>query len=91
MSEVNDTVNIIGIDSVVVVLQWSSQDGVSYNINIIPQVNATFIGRAKIQMLVYYNIIYNVSITATLCGLNTVTSIVTLNYGMFIAVRCFVS
>ena len=32
-------------------------------------------------MLVSYNTVYNVSITATLCGQNGATTIVILNYG----------
>ena len=73
-----------GTDNVLVVIQWSHQSIVSYNVNTIPQVlNATFIERTRIQMLVFYNTLYNVSITATLCGQNNATTIVMLNYGRF--------
>ena len=68
-------------DSVIVILQWTYQNGVSYNVNTIPQINATLIEETSVQMLICYNTAYNVSITATLCGQNSVTTIVPLNYG----------
>ena len=68
-------------DSIKVILQWTYQNGVSYNVNIIPLVNTTFIDRTSVQVLICYNTAYNVSIMAILCGQNSVTTIVTLNYG----------
>ena len=35
-------------------------------------------------MIVFYNIVYNVTITATLCGRNRITTTIMLNYGKFV-------
>ena len=83
--EVDDAkVLLFGMDSALVTVQWSYQDGISYDVDTIPQINTTFIERTRIQMLICYNTVYNVSITATLCGQNGVTTTVMLNYGKLI-------
>ena len=65
---------------VTLTLQWSTINGVTYAINIDPQVAVNYTGRNTAQLRVFYNIIYNISIMASLCGTNRTTFCV-IKYG----------
>ena len=66
-------------------MEWTSQnnDPVFYSVNVFPQAifeyNASgLIGR--LQMELFYNTLYNVSITVSLCGINS-SYFIDLHYG----------
>ena len=63
-----------GTDSVAVVLEWTwaHENGLSYIVETVPQVNITFQGTVSFQLQVLYNIVYNVSIKSSLCGQTSV-------------------
>ena len=63
----------VEVNYVTMTLQWSILNGVSYVINIYPQVAVNYTGRNTAQLIVFYNIIYNISIMASLCGTNRTT------------------
>ena len=55
-------------DNILVVLDWTSENGVSYNVTAIPHVAVVFNASTSVQLALHYNTQYNVSILATLCG-----------------------
>ena len=58
-------------DRAIVALEWTPEQNVLYNISGIPQTSVSFTGNASVQLTVFYNILYNVSVVATRCGQNT--------------------
>ena len=60
-------------DNVLVMLDWTPEDGVSYNITTIPPVAVIFNASTSVQLTFCYNVQYNVSILATLCEQNNAT------------------
>lgn len=62
---------------------WNPEVGVFYNItDIYPnEVTVTESDRNATKVTLLYNVQYNVSISATLCGLKQVTSMEQLHYG----------
>ena len=92
MIVVTTTVNIteeVEANSVTVILQWSTKNGVSYIVNINPQVALNHMGRNIAQLIVSYNIKYNISIMASLCGTNRTTFIV-VKYGKLLYLACII-
>ena len=80
---VTSTVNIsewFEANSITMTLEWSNINGVTYVINVDPQVAVNYTERNSAILTVSYNINYNVSIVASLCGTNATTYSV-LNYG----------
>ena len=67
-------------NSVTVTLEWTTKHGVTYNVNVDPQVTVNHTGRNSAQLVVPFNTKYNVSIVASLCGTNR-TTFNLLNYG----------
>ena len=56
-------------NNVTVMLEWAEEEGMTYNVNIIPQVPITYTGNTSIQLTLSYNTTHNVSVRATLpCG-----------------------
>ena len=54
-----------GKDGAIVTLEWAEENSLySYNFNISPQLNVTFIERVRVQLKVPYNSLYNVSVAA---------------------------
>ena len=53
---------------VVTVIEWDSENGVSYNISTFPKVLTTFIGEMAAQLIIPYNIHITVNVSATLSG-----------------------
>ena len=76
-------------NAVTLVLEWtqpreSSLLSYSYDVSAVPdlQLDITFIGSTSVQLTVPYNMLFNVSVTVSesLCGLNHVTTEITLLY-----------
>ena len=54
-------------ENIMVIMDWT-QEGVSYNITIIPMVPIASTGRTSVQLTLSYNVEYNVSLEAiTVC------------------------
>ena len=74
-------------DNVTVVLEWPNEGGgVAYSATVTPESplmaeTLTRNGTQGIKLVLLYNRRYNVSTVATLCGVNSTTSITELNYG----------
>ena len=62
-----------GADNVTVILEWTKQQHISYNITIMPNAvvqESSENTRLRAQLTVAYNIMYSVKFEATLCGQN---------------------
>ena len=77
--EVNITSNLSS-DSVTVNLDWTEEDGVSYNVSVTPPLMIRQVCSNCVELTVPYNIVYNVSVLSTLCGRNTAATVVELIY-----------
>jgi hypothetical protein len=79
---VNSSVIEYRILDVIVLLQWTPQNGVIYNISTNPRVAMVdLMITPSVQFSVSYNTLYNVSIVATsICGQNRTVNI-SLHYG----------
>lgn len=66
-------------NSIIVALDWAYKNGASYNVSVDPELAINYTGRSSAQLSLSYNIQYNVSITASLCGRNS-TTFSALNY-----------
>ena len=56
-------------EHVSVTLEWTREiRSVVYKVNVKPSLNITFIESTTVQLVVPYNTVHNVSVTATLCG-----------------------
>ena len=56
-------------EHVSVTLEWTHERWpVLYEVNVKPPLNITFIESTTVQLVVPYNTVHNVSVTATLCG-----------------------
>ena len=60
-------------NSVTLCLEWSTKNGVSYNVSVDPTRFVNYTGKDSAQLTVSYNIMYNVSVVASLCGKNSAT------------------
>ena len=55
-------------DSIAVTIEWTQQEGVSYNFTISPTLPVIYTGSASIQLIASYNTEYSVSLEAsTVC------------------------
>ena len=54
-----------------VTLEWTGTNGVSYSVRVDPEVAVNYTGRNSAQITVLYDIKYNVSVIAALCGITT--------------------
>ena len=63
------------------ILNWIEQDGVSYNISVDPLAELVQLMNNTWQVIGNYNMLYNVSIEATLCDMYSKTTNITLEYG----------
>ena len=61
-------------NAITVTLEWEKEAGVTYNASIYPAAQTPLIltENARLQMTLSYNTLYSVTITATLCGQNSV-------------------
>ena len=70
-----------GNDNFTVTLEWSQFSGETYSITTTPEAEHTrFTTNTSVQLVMFYNILYNVNVTATLCGYRNTTNF-TLYYG----------
>ena len=53
---------------VAVTLEWLASNGVYYAVYVAPERAINYTGKSSAQLLLSYNIKYNVSVVATLCG-----------------------
>ena len=53
------------------ILEWDQEDRVFYDVSVVPNVTVRLNQNTSIQLTVSYNIQYNVSVVATLCGQST--------------------
>jgi hypothetical protein len=72
-----------GKDNATVILNWTQQNGALYYANIIPQVPITFVTNTSIELIVPFNVQYNLSIIGSLCDQNGTATIIDLNFGEF--------
>lgn len=78
---INST-EIFMANMVTVILEWKEEAGVSYIAEIFPatQIPLTLTENTRLQLELSYNTVYNVTITATLCGQNSVNTSISLTY-----------
>ena len=76
-----------GTNGVSTFLEWKEEPGVTYIANASPSASLTFTGNAIIQLILSYNTIYKVNITATHCGQNSINTILNLSYGEFLTIH----
>ena len=56
---------------VVVTLEWTQESSLySYSVSVVPQLEPRFNGSTRVQLIVNYDILYNVSIVTSLCRRN---------------------
>ena len=58
-------------DRAIVALEWTPDCNVLYSVSGIPQTSVSFTGNTTVQLTVFYNTMYNISVVATRCGQNT--------------------
>lgn len=63
-----------------VTLEWTCTNGVFYSVRVDPEVAVNYTGRNSVQLIVSYDIKYNVSIVASLCGI-TMTNFTIIHHG----------
>ena len=63
-----------------VTLEWTHINGVSYSISVDPMVTVNYMGRNHAKIVMMYDSKYNVSVVASLCGINR-TTFITINQG----------
>ena len=57
-------------NGIAVFLEWVHKNGVSYSVSVDPEV-AIDTGQSSAQLSLSYNLKYNISVTASLCGRNS--------------------
>ena len=67
-------------ENVTIILNWAQGDNDLYNIRVNPYLPIHFIGSTTAELILLYNVQYNVSIIAFLCEYNT-TDVIELLYG----------
>ena len=68
-------------DDVIVTVEWTPQEGVTYTTSISPLTSITITGNSSRQLIISYNTNYNFSVEAAPpCGPNP-TAVIPLNYG----------
>ena len=70
-------------NTITVTLEWEQEAGVTYNASIYPatQTPPTLTENSRFQLTLSYNTLYSVTITATLCGQNSVNTALNFSYG----------
>ena len=73
-----------GTDTVTVLLQMFQQyiaKNISYSVSVEPVASVLSFGNSTVQIIVSYNIVYNVSVVASLCGHNSSATVLELHFG----------
>ena len=60
-------------NGITVFLEWAYKKGASYSVDVDPGVAIDYTGQSSAQLSLFYNIKYNISVTASLCGRNSAT------------------
>ena len=69
-------------DDFTVILEWPHFSGETYSVVTIPEaVHTSFTTNTSVQLVMLYNIQYNVNVTATLCGYRNTTNSTMIHYG----------
>ena len=77
-------------DNVLVMLDWTPQEGVSYNVTTIPRAAIVLTANTSVQLALEYNTQYNVSILATSCEQSFATIVDhDLKFGEFMHVHAY--
>ena len=72
-----------GNDSFTVILEWPKFSCETYSVATVPEaVYTSFNMSTSVQLLMLYNIQYNVSVTATLCGQRSTANLI-IYYGIY--------
>ena len=70
-----------GNNNFTVILEWSQYSGETYSIASDPKtLHTNFTTNTSVQLVMLYNIQYNLTVTATLCGNRNAINFTTLNY-----------
>ena len=64
-----------------VTLKWTAKNGISYSINVNPETAISYTGERSAQLSILYNTKYNVSVVASLCGIDQTIYSIIINYG----------
>ena len=64
-----------------VTLEWTAKNGVSYVVSVNPETTISYTGKRSTQLIVLYNTKYNVSVVASLCGINQEVYSTIIEYG----------
>ena len=56
------------------VIEWTPESMVAYNISTFPKVLTTFTGEVTVKLIIPYNVQLTVNISATLCGQEITTT-----------------
>ena len=70
-------------NNISIIVEWTEEEGVSYNITIIPMVPITFTESTSVELIVSYNTEYNVSLEAVAVCRSVAPSHIRLFYGEF--------
>ena len=71
-----------GAENVRVTVEWAlAQAGVIYSFRISPLIPIILTGGSSLQVTIFYNTLYNLSVVATAVCRPNVTAVITLNYG----------
>ena len=76
-----NTSEVYNADSIIVLVEWTQEEGVSYNITITPMVPIIFTGRTSVQLILAYHMEYNLSLEAFAACRSVAPSHIQLFYG----------
>ena len=80
--EVTTSVIEHGAHNATILLEWTPEKSVTYNVSVEPQVaTISLITMSSAHLTLSYNTYHNASITATSCGQNSIYTVVKLHYG----------
>ena len=69
------------VDNVIVTVEWTPQEGVTYTTSVSPLTSITVTGNSSRQLTISYNTNYNISVEAAPPCRPNPTAVITLKYG----------
>ena len=60
-------------NGITIFLEWAYRSGASYSVDVDPEVVVNHTGQSSAQLSLSYNLKYNISVTASICGRNSTT------------------
>ena len=66
--ELNVSVEQFELTGVVTIIEWTRENGVSYNISTFPDVPITFLGDTSVRVTITLDVQFMVNVSAMLCG-----------------------